>query len=655
MRERVSNLTGGAGSGIWISTFHSFCAQFLRVEGEACGIARHYTIYDDDDQKRVVRECLRELNLDEKKNKPSFFVNRISREKDNLMDAGSFFVHASSSGDPNKENLAAVYTLYEKKLRLAGAFDFGDLLLKTVELLHSYPSLCQKYQGRFQYLLVDEYQDTNRAQYLLTKTLAAQHKNICVVGDDDQAIYSWRGADIKNILEFERDYANVKVIVLEQNYRSTQAILSAAWQLVRNNQSRKEKKLWSQRQSQEPICVQQLPNEVSEAHWVSQKVKELVDEQGAEYAECSVFYRTNAQSRVLEDAFRQQEIPYLLIGNVRFYERAEVKDLLAYLKLIANPKDDISLKRIINTPVRGIGKSTLETIGYYAQNRSISIYEAIKEGELASGFTGRAQNGLALFSSLIDDWIRRREELSVSNLVREIFSKTKMLETMQEEAKADLEASARLNNVQELLNACEEFEEKSEDKSLFAYLEQVSLSTGLDNADQKKKGVTLMTVHLAKGLEFADVFLTGLEEGLFPLGEAQFDNDEIEEERRLAYVGMTRAKDRLFLTSSASRRIFGQTHWNLPSRFIQEAGLIIEPLAGEFTDEDSLLSRNVSAPVLAEERSVYCVGQRVEHPLFGRGKVTLISGSGDHLKVSVSFDSGVWKKLLIKYAPLKRI
>jgi DNA helicase-2/ATP-dependent DNA helicase PcrA len=655
MRERVHQLTKGAGAGVWVSTFHAFCAQFLRMEGPQYGLQRNFTIYDQDDQKQLIKECLSDLGVDEKKIKPGHLASKISREKDQLIDAASYAISASVSGDPNKELVASVYSLYQQKLKLAQALDFGDLIVKTVELLHENEPLRAKYQDRFHYLLVDEYQDTNRAQYVLTKMIAAKHKNICVVGDDDQAIYSWRGADIKNILDFENDYTGVKVVKLEENYRSTQHILSAAWNVVQNNRMRKEKQLWTSRKSDSAVEFEQLSSELEEARWVTGKIRELQEEKGYAPNQFSIFYRTNAQSRVLEDALRKAQMPYVLVGTVRFYERAEVKDVLAYLKLVVNPQDDLSFKRIINTPTRGLGKTTLSAMEAFAGSRSVSLYQSLSDPALLALFSPRTRESLTRFKAMIDGWIAERDTLQVSALVAKILGETRILSLLEEESKTDLEASARVDNVQELLNATKEFEQTTGQIAAADYLQQVALVTDADSMDGKKSGVTLMTVHIAKGLEFPVVFVTGLEEGLFPVGDSQFDLDELEEERRLAYVAMTRAKDLLFLTSAASRRIYGQTRWNQPSRFIREAGLSIEtdlfdPEAGEGKQEYSF-----KETAQTSDDKGYRVGMRVKHAMFGTGKITEKSGSGDELKVVVRFDSGDWKKLLVKYAPLEKV
>lgn len=658
MRERFLRLTHGKGSEVLISTFHSFSARFLRMEAPHFGLDRNFTIYDQDDQKKVIKESLRELALDDKKFNCGILASQISREKDRLMDAESFAISATASRNPQKELLSTIYSLYQKKLDKAQALDFGDLIMKTVELLQHQPLLKEKVQERFHHVLVDEYQDTNRAQYMLTKILAAKHKNISVVGDDDQAIYSWRGADVRNILDFEKDYPDVKVVKLEENYRSSQPILTAAWNLVQNNKMRKEKKLWTNRQSVTPVVVQHLEDELEEADWIVRKVMEIRDQTHANLSDFAFFYRTNAQSRVLEDALRKYQIPYVLIGNVRFYERAEVKDLLAYLKIVVNPHNNLSLKRIINFPPRGIGETTFRMIEKYAESKNLSLFESLAEDDLAKILPLRTRTNIHLFRKMLDEWILQREKLTVFELLKKVLDQIKILELLKEEAKNSIESASQLDNLQELMNATEEFEEGSSDKSVRAYLEQVSLMTDIDSRDEKKDGVTLMTVHIAKGLEFPTVFLTGLEEGLFPLGEAQFSQEELEEERRLAYVGMTRAKDFLFLTCAATRRLFGQTRWNQPSRFIQESNSSTEDLP-KVIEIGSGKKREVTGTAKSVEyhgdSPFLEVGQRVSHPQFGNGRVVEKSGEGDGLKVVVMFSSGQWKKLLVKYAHLRRI
>ncbi|MBI3291653.1 MAG: UvrD-helicase domain-containing protein [Elusimicrobia bacterium] len=649
MRHRVEHLVPGQGRAVCLSTYHAWCAQLLRVEAAAAGLPPHFVIYDEGDQKALVKECLQELNLDEKSYKPGVLVAMISRAKDDLIDARSYEIHALTSTDPVRQIVTSVYRLYQKKLERAGGVDFGDLIMKAVELLRDQAAIRTKYQERFRYLMVDEYQDTNHAQYLLTKYLAAQHKNICVVGDDDQAVYVWRGADIRNILEFERDYPNAKVITLEQNYRSPRTILDAAWGVVQRNQHRKEKKLWNERAGGETVRVEELPNEVSEAQFVVGEVHALAQSQYA-LSDFAVFYRTNAQSRVLEDAFRRAELPYRLVGTVRFYERAEVKDVLAYLRVILNPRDSLSLKRILNVPPRGIGKATLQLLEQAAKARQDPLFEILQRLDQIAGLGPKAKAALERFLDLLHGLIVDRKQETAKGMIQQVLERTGMIQALEEEG--DAESLVRLDNLQELVNAVEEYEQRSPDRSLEGFLEQASLLTEADTVGRAPNGVTLMTVHLAKGLEFPVVFLTGLEEGLFPIGDSTFALEELEEERRLCYVGMTRAKDRLYLTSTASRRLYGQPHWNVPSRFIAEAGLVTRP-ESPLPAEPQAGVTPWTFPFSTPPPTPIQIGQRVRHPEFGEGKIIEKSGTGEHLKVVVLFDTGRWKKLLVKYARLE--
>jgi DNA helicase-2/ATP-dependent DNA helicase PcrA len=659
MRNRVDALTGGRGRGVLISTYHRFCAQFLRREGKAISLSPHFVIYDEHDQKELIKECLAELSLDEKKYKPGILVGLISRSKDELIDAQSYQIHALTSADPFRQMVAGVYHLYQKKLTAAAALDFGDLIMKGVELLRENASVREKYQDRFRYILVDEYQDTNRAQYVLTKTLAAKHRNLCVVGDDDQCVYVWRGADIRNILEFEKEYPEAKVVKLEQNYRSTPQILDAAWKVVQHNQFRKEKKLWTERKPGDAVEVNEFADEREEAAAVAATIHAHVSQGDTRYADYAVFYRINAQSRVLEDALRRLEIPYRIIGSVRFYERSEVKNVIAYLRVLVNPADTISLKRIFNVPARGLGKTTLEALQHFAAEKQLTLFDAMGRADDIAKLGGRARAALSDFHTLLVTLAANVESSTGRQMAHLVLQSTGYLKGLEEEE--DSESQMRAENIRELLNAIEEFEERSEDKSTAGFLEQVSLVTEADEIETGPNYVTLMTVHLAKGLEFPSVFLTGLEEGLFPLGESDFSQEDLEEERRLCYVGMTRAKDQLALTWAASRRLFGHSRWNAPSRFIQEAGLTTAPSTGlrvaSFAEKETRPS--ISGFDLGSRTSglgaKFAVGMRVRHPEFGEGKITEKSGTGDGVKVVVLFDSGQWKKLLVKYANLERL
>jgi len=666
MRKRVDALVPGKGRSVWISTFHSFCAQFLRVEARNIKLDPEFLIYDSSDQKSVLKACVKELNLDDKKFKPGRLMEIISRAKDDLLDADSYAIHAIASADYFRQNAATIYSLYQKKLNEAGALDFGDLLLKTVNALKEHDNIREKYQARFRYVLVDEYQDTNHAQYILTKCLSAKHKNICVVGDDDQSIYSWRGADIRNILEFERDYPGCKTVKLEKNYRSTSNILAAAWEVVKNNKNRVEKKLWTENPEGQAIRVFQSTSEIEEAQKITDEIEFLANSRKIKLSDFAVFYRTNAQSRVMEDAFRRAGIPYAVIGTVRFYERAEVKDVMAYIRLIHNPNDNVSFKRVINVPRRGIGKTSLDTLERTASAANVSLWTASADcGYLPPA----ARKAINEFRQIVGSIRAAKETLTIKQIASAVLDKTGYVKELESED--SLEAKNRIQNVYELISAIDEFEQKSFDKTLSGYLTQVSLVSDIDEWKEETDRVTMMTLHLAKGLEFNTVFVSGLEEGLFPIGEAAFDQEELEEERRLMYVGMTRAKENLYLSWAAERKVYGKSRWNMPSRFIEEAGLssgaALEVTGvrkeqasyrGEYAadsgDGGGFDGRKLRH---AEDKhsGEFALGTRVRHTQFGDGKVIDRSGSGEDMKLVVLFDTGQWKKLIVKYAGLQVI
>lgn len=657
MQHRVDHLTGGKGRGVVLSTFHRFCAQLLRREGTAIGLSPHFVIYDEHDQKELLKDCLTELNLDEKKFKPGVLLSLISRSKDELIDAQSYQIHALTSPDPFRQMVSGVYHLYQKKLAASSALDFGDLIMKSVELLREQATVREKYQERFRHVLVDEYQDTNRAQYVLTKTLAAKYRNLCVVGDDDQCVYVWRGADIRNIMEFEKEYPEAKVVKLEQNYRSTAAILDAAWSVVQHNQFRKEKKLWTSRKGGDPVTATEFADEREEALAVASHIRQQMSQGDSSYADFAVFYRINAQSRVLEDALRRLEIPYKIIGSVRFYERAEVKNVLAYLRVLINPKDALSFKRILNIPPRGLGKTSLEAIERFAQEKSVSLFEAVGQATEIPDLKPRARASVVDFHTLLTTLMANRETHTATEMTRLVLEATGYLKGLEMDDDAD--SQMRAQNIKELVTAVQEYEERSPDKSLAGFLEQVSLVADADEIETGPTYVTLMTVHLAKGLEFSQVFLTGMEEGLFPIGESDFSQEDLEEERRLCYVGMTRAKHTLSLTWCASRRLFGHSRWNAPSRFIEEAGLTVSRPMSNVQGQEA---RTFEPPGESGHRTSdvghwtqFSVGMGVRHPEFGEGKIIEKSGSGETLKVVVLFNSGQWKKLLVKYANLEKL
>ena len=660
MRERINNLAGPSALNVWISTYHSFCARVLRMEAEHIRLNKDFTIYDDDDSKKIVEASLKELNYDDEKFKPSVISQMISSAKDKLLDAQSYSIHAGTTPDPVKKVAADAYQLYQKKLEEANAVDFGDLLRYTVELFKNTQSVLTKYQERFKYIMIDEYQDTNYAQYILTKLLAAKYKNICVVGDDDQAIYSWRGADVRNIMEFERDYPKTTVVLLSQNYRSSKNILETAGRVISFNHHRKPKRLWTDRPQGSDAVYSEFADEFAEARSVAEKIKSMIEAEGKSLSDFAVFYRTNSQSRLFEETLTRYGMPFVVVGSQRFYERAEVKDILGYLKLINNPADNISFKRIINTPSRGIGKVTLISIqdNSITSGKNLTLYESAKE-MYQNGQLPKAEK----FIKLVDSMLAEKEVMDASEIAKIVIDGTGYIQLL--EAQNNIESCGRIENIQELVSAIVDFEQNSEDKKSSAFLENIALVSDVDVWDEKKDFVTLITLHLAKGLEFPCVFITGLEEGLFPVGNSAYSMEELEEERRLCYVGMTRAKEHLYLSGASQRRVYGQLRWCIPSRFVKEAGLKKECSGPIFRDETLIGPGQAtegsqvgekSQLRIADGKSCYFYrGMRIKHPEFGVGRILEVSGASDDLKVIVQFDAGFWKKLLVKYANLERI
>lgn len=699
MKKRVNDLMPGAGANVWMSTFHSFCAYFLRVEASKINLSPDFLIYDFADQKNVIKDCIKELGLDEKKFKPALIADKISRAKDDLKFPSDMAAEAENAGDFFAAAAAKVYGLYRQKLESAQALDFGDLIMRAVTVLKQYPALLEHYRQRFKYILVDEYQDTNHAQYMLTKLLAGGHRNICVVGDDDQSVYSWRGADISNILDFEKDYPETKSVKLEQNYRSTPKILACAWQVVKHNGTRVEKKLWTDNPDSGSVCAVKADNENDEAAKVADIIALNSRNNGCGLSDFAVFYRTNAQSRAFEDAFRRAGMPYAVIGTLRFYDRAEIKDLMAYLKLTHNPNDNVSFKRIINVPRRGIGKTSVESLEKEALGRGLSLWQTIPFAAEA-GLGRGAVNALNSFAALIKSFISLKEKESVKRIAENIIAGSGYLKELENERSP--ESETKIENIKELISAIDDFERRSPDKTLSGYLTQIALVSDIDSLDESKGKITLMTLHLAKGLEFENVFVCGLEEGLFPIGESAFSPAELEEERRLMYVGMTRAKKHLYLCWACERTVYGKTRWNMPSRFIAEAGFQ-EEYCGKKQSCGDMFNRNFNPKTNNAERSKsngngsrayfkdkaqykyrdedsydyipsddeiatdeplyvpvsdagpFKIGVYVMHPVFGKGKIIEKSGTGDDLKLVVLFENGQWKKLLARVSNLSLI
>ncbi|NGQ96559.1 DNA helicase PcrA [Brevibacillus sp. SYP-B805] len=686
MKQRVEAIVGRGAEEIWISTFHSLCVRILRRDIDRLGISRSFSILDAGDQLSVIKQCMKELNIDPKLFDPRAVLAAISGAKNELISPEAY---AERAGDPFQRNTARVYEAYQKKLRTNQSLDFDDLIMTTVRLFQEEPEVLDFYQKKFRYIHVDEYQDTNRAQYRLISLLARQYRNVCCVGDADQSIYKWRGADISIILNFEKDYPEAKIIKLEQNYRSTKTILQAANHVIAHNVGRKEKNLWTENPTGDKICYFQGDSEHEEAYFIVEKIKEQLP-QFKRYDKFAILYRTNAQSRVIEEVLIKSNIPYTIVGGTKFYDRKEIKDILAYLRVISNPDDDISLERIINVPKRNIGASTVEKLQAYAAAHGMSLYAAMQEASYM-GLPARTANAIHAFGELLANLIQMADYLSVTELVEEVLTRTGYRESLKEEK--TLEAAARLENIEELLSVTQEFERKSEDRTLLAFLTDLALVADIDTlADGNEPAepassegqVILMTLHSAKGLEFPVVFLAGMEEGVFPHSRALFDDAEMEEERRLAYVGITRAEKRLFLTGARMRTLFGRTNYNPASRFLQEipADLLEgsvrggEPESfgraggafGNRTGDSRLFAgRTAAAPAKGFGQPAklphhgaaagidWKVGEKVKHAKWGIGTVVKTKGSGDDLELDIAFPSPVGiKKLLAKFAPIEK-
>ncbi|WP_420542074.1 DNA helicase PcrA [Rubrobacter naiadicus] len=613
MKERVALLVGPESRRMWVSTFHAFCARILRAHAEKLGYKREFTIYDQADSVRLVKRCIVELGKDPKRFNPRAFAAQISAAKNQLVSPDDFLKSAEGY---IAENVAEVYDLYQNRLYENDAMDFDDLIMQTVALMELFPDVRERYQSRFRYISVDEYQDTNHAQYRLVNLLAAGHRNLCVVGDDDQSVYSWRGADIRNILDFERDYPDARVIKLEQNYRSTQTILDAANAVIANNASRKPKRLWTDGEAGERIRVFAAPDEHAEARFVASEVDRMLAS-GIPPSEVAVFYRTNAQSRALEDVLVREGIPYQIVGGVRFYERAEVKDAMAYLAVIANPDDSVSLERIINTPKRGIGQTSVAKLQEHAAREGITLYESLGEAERA-GLSGKAQKSCTELRALFEGWRTAARELSPSQIVEAVLEESGYRGEL--EAEGTVEAESRLENLEELVGAARAYEAAEPEATLEGFLQEQALYSEVDEVGSEGR-VTLMTLHNAKGLEFDHVFIVGMEEDTFPHARSM-DEQNLEEERRLCYVGITRAKRTLTLSYARSRTSWGEREYRMPSRFISE---IPEEFRAGGTP-GFVARRGRSEPEPAVVTPGYRAGEKVRHAKFGLGEVVEARG-----------------------------
>ena len=675
MRERVDDIVGFGSESIWVSTFHSTCVRILRRHIDRLGYDNNFTIYDSDDQKTLMKDVCKLLQIDTKTYRERTILSAISSAKDEMVTPEEYELNAY--GDFSKKKIAEAYKEYERQLKANNALDFDDLLVKTVQLFQTQPEILEYYQDRFRYIMVDEYQDTNTVQFKLISLLAAKYKNLCVVGDDDQSIYKFRGANIQNILSFEKEFEHTKVIKLEQNYRSTSTILDAANAVIKNNVGRKAKSLWTENGEGEKVQFRQFDTAYDEAEYIVGDIRERVDNGKAAYCDHAVLYRTNAQSRLFEEKMITANIPYKIVGGVNFYARKEIKDLLAYLKTIDNGKDDLAVRRIINVPKRGIGLTTVNRITEAAQQRGISFYETLCSADLVPGL-GRSISKLESFAAMIEYFRKEAEHLSITELMEEILTETGYVEELK--AEGEEEAEARLQNIDEFLNKIAAYEESCEEElpTLSGFLEEVALVADIDSLDEESDYVVLMTLHSAKGLEFPYVYLAGMEDGIFPsyMTITADDPTEIEEERRLCYVGITRAKKELAMTCARRRMIRGETQYNKMSRFLKEVppqllstGKIVEKEELELPKQNAYVQAKqsfqakpfmISKPVQqfgvkSGEGLSYGVGDRVRHMKFGEGTVTAITEGGRDYEVSVDFDSAGTKKMFASFAKLQKV
>ena len=691
MRERVSALVSHGADDIWVSTFHSMCARILRRDIEKLGYTRSFTIYDDDDQTSVLKELFKTLGIDEKTLSLREVKSKISDAKNRLLGPDDWFME--SAKDFRSQQIHDLYGGYERKLKHANALDFDDLLVKTLELFADHPPVLQSYRDKFRYVHVDEYQDTNFAQYSLVKLLTQNSRNICVVGDDDQSIYGWRGADIRNILDFEKDYPDAVVIKLEQNYRSTANILDAANQVIAHNEGRMEKALWTEMDAGDPIRVFCAGDERDEAAWICDRMQQL-KRSGRDFGDMAVLYRSNAQSRVLEDMMVRAGIPYRIYGGLRFYDRKEVKDIVAYLRCIVNPSDDVSLRRIINQPKRSIGETTIAELVRYAAEEEMPLYSALVD--VPETLSARPRKCVSEFGDLMNELVMARDDMGLLDFVTHLIARTG-LKAQYEKDQSD-EGKARIENIDEFIGAVAEFEKASDNPTLDEYLENVALVSDLDNAEFGAKAVTLMTLHSAKGLEFPCVFMTGLEEGIFPTSRSLQDDERMEEERRLCYVGITRAQKQLFISYAAQRMLYNQVSYNAPSRFLKE----IPP---RLLDDQWTSKRERSFPGVMESyhhpapkrvsryasmesghgigagksalgipgvqkgftpsaasrvpasavSALFKVGDRVMHRKFGEGNVKEIRGSGSDARIIIAFAAYGEKEFVLSIAPIVKV
>lgn len=690
MKERIVGLTGeDEASKMWLGTFHSVCVRILKREIECLGYTKDFNILDELDKTKVIKEILKKLDMDEKMYPASSICQEISHAKDKMQSADDYL--SIVSGDYRRTKIAKVYEEYEKTLKRNNSLDFDDILLLTVKIFSTNEETLNYYQNKFKYIFVDEYQDTNRVQFLLVSLLTKKSGKICVVGDDAQSIYGFRGADISNILNFQQTYKDAKIVKLEENYRSTSSILDAANAVIKNNKAALQKNLWTSNGEGEKITYKSLQNEYEEVEFVVENIDKMCREKNMTYKDFAVLFRTNAQARVLEEVFMKSGTPYRLIGGLKFYSRKEIKDLIAYLKLIQNPKDNVSLKRIINEPKRGIGDSALEKLQNIADSQSISIFEAINNPDNLAGL--RSSGNIILFKDMINSLISLKDNVKISELMHQILEKTGYEEMLNEEALKETET--RLENIAEFIGVAIEFENENAENTLSDFLDSIALVSDVDKLEEGEEAVTLMTIHSAKGLEFKVVFIVGMEEDLFPSKRSIEEDEEVQEERRLCYVALTRAKEKLFLTNAVKRTLYGTTSYMMPSRFIDEIpkGLLDEESisnsqrrnkrSDKFLDDeyrkvnlfdeelyssrvkssgfglsvDSFLksfnSQKTSTNIKANDVSSYKVGQKVKHKKFGVGVIKKVEPENDDLKLEIDFEGAGFKRLMAKFTPLE--
>ena len=662
MKSRVEGLVGDVANRIWLSTFHSFCAKFLRFElDNFLGYNSNFTIYDTSDSQAVIKAALKALNLDDKYYPVGAMIGAISDAKNKLLFASDFRKQAR---DFYQQKVADVYEYYERELRKNNALDFDDLLLVAVKLLQSNEAVLDKYSKRFRYVMIDEYQDTNHAQYLLAKLLASHWKNIAVVGDADQSIYAWRGADIQNILDFEKDYPNCTSIKLEQNYRSTKIILDAANAVIENNEGRPKKNLWTDKTEGAKIQHFTAQSEHEEAAFIGDTIAKKHDIHGVPYGDMAILYRTNAQSRVLEEALIKRALPYIMVGGTKFYDRKEIKDVLAYLRVLYNPFDDLSLLRIINVPKRSIGATTVAKLQDYARANGTSLFMTLTQLHLVDSIKGKTKEKLEEFGILIFTLVAEMEDRTVLDILESILDRTGYLAQLEEST--DPQDQARVENIGELLSVAKDFQDTNPSGTVEDFLEQVALVNDVDSFEQEESKVTLMTLHAAKGLEFPIVFLGGLEEGLFPHSRTLMNPEEIEEERRLAYVGITRAEKELYISNATTRTVFGRTNSYLPSRFIDEIpeelvdGLrakrkVPDDIKRHVPQHMSVTSRPVTKPIVRNEVIAdWKIGDTAIHSKWGNGKVINVAGEGAGMKLTIEFPTQGVRVVMAKFAPVKK-